>query len=936
MMQRTNISELGLRRSAIIRWLLTIVVLTNLSFIGLAVFALREGRRRAVEHAVITTQNLSQVLAGNIADTIDKIDTTVRNVADEAEKQLASGTIDAPRLNAFVLRQHARLPAMDGLRVVNTQGENAYGIGVTPGLRTSVADRAYFARLRSDPHAGLVISEPVLGRVSKKWSLILARRVNAADGSFAGLVYGSITLDHFVAAFSAVDVGRHGSVSLRAGDLALIARCPEPQDSRVIGAHNASVEMQHAIATQPESGTYYTAGGFDKIPRTYSYRQASPHPLYVIVGLSDVEYLAAWRSEAAWVAALVALFVLGSIISAVVAYYGWQRLVRNVNTMARQKNLLHESETRFRTLVENTPDVIGRYDRDGRCLYINPSIEGLLGLKPEQIIGRTILDIGLTQKQLPETTIRQQAAVREAAIRKVFDTRQPLKAEFEYLGPAGPTTFEWRAVPEQDGAGNVTSVLSISRDISQRKAMEEELRAAAFTDRLTGLPNRALFLDRLQQAIARYARYPDRPYAVLFLDFDRFKLVNDTLGHMVGDQLLCAITERLQTSVRAIDAVAHETLTATTARLGGDEFLILLDRLRIPADAAVVAERLLDALSRPFLIDANEIVSTASIGIVTSEFGHACAADVLRDADTAMYEAKLAGRGRAVVFDRSMRDRIQRKSVLESGLRKALEAGEFVLHYQPIIALEDGRVASLEVLVRWVHPTYGMIAPGEFIPVAEETGLIVPLGEWVFRAACHQLALWWNTLGRPTLPAININLSRNQLAVPGLAQRFGDIARAAQVDPAAIHLEVTESAIMSDAQRAAGVLADFKAMGFKLAMDDFGTGHSSLACLHQFPIDVLKIDRSFVINLDRGRDFAALVHSITQLAQSLQILVVAEGIETADHLAMLQSFECQYGQGYLFARPMPAAEVPAYLARPSALPRSPEPRIVPAACLQLQ
>ena len=457
-------------------------------------------------------------------------------------------------------------------------------------------------------------------------------------------------------------------------------------------------------------------------------------------------------------------------------------------------------------------------------------------------------------------------------------------------------------------------------EISARKAMEEELRMAAWTDRLTGLPNRALFCDRLQQAALRAQRHKDCHFAVLFLDFDRFKTINDSLGHEIGDMLLQEISRRLRDTVRCSDSLSRHARQNTSARLGGDEFVVLLDGLAKPSDAILVANRLLDVLAQPYHLDDHKVYSTASIGVVTSDMAIGSADDLLRDADTAMYEAKLAGKGQCVAFDTSMRQRAQRRVNLENDLCNAIEADQLFLMYQPIISLRTGQIESFEALVRWRHPERGVISPGEFIPIAEDTGLILPIGDWVLREACGQFAQWRETLGSEAPRGISANLSRNQLAMPDLPETILQVLQETGMAPECLHLEVTESAVGKNAAAAIQMLRAIKAIGVKLDIDDFGTGYSSLACLYEFPIDVLKIDRSFVANMERGRDFAALVTAVTQLASALKISVVAEGIETMEQAIILKSLDCEFGQGYLFSRPLMADEVATYKVQPDMLP----------------
>lgn len=492
----------------------------------------------------------------------------------------------------------------------------------------------------------------------------------------------------------------------------------------------------------------------------------------------------------------------------------------------------------------------------------------------------------------------------------------PLESSLEEIELVDDTILERHSSPVVSKSGEYYGRIWRFRDITQQKAIEEKLRAAAQRDGLTNLPNRAMLLDRLQYAIERHKRFKDMNYAILFIDFDRFKMVNDSLGHSVGDELLREMAARLQHAVRAVDIVGRSA-ERTVSRLGGDEFVILLDLLQNTDDAVMIAGRILDALSQPFNLAGHDIVSTASVGIVTSEFNYERAEDILRDADTAMYEAKNAGKGRAAVFDQTMRTRLQRKLELENGLRRALDTEQFVLHFQPIVSLETGKISGVEALLRWQHPQHGTISPAEFIPIAEETHLIVALGEWAFRQTCVSFAHWRKTLGPDAIPSISVNVSRSQLSVPALAQQLGAIAREAGVEPEAIHLEITESAIMAQSEKATPALRHIKAIGFKLDMDDFGTGYSSLASLQQLPIDVLKIDRSFIANLTRGQTYSAMVSAIITLANNLKIAVVAEGVETQDQLAMLQSLACPCAQGFLFARPMTAEALTAYIANPT-------------------
>jgi diguanylate cyclase (GGDEF)-like protein len=437
-----------------------------------------------------------------------------------------------------------------------------------------------------------------------------------------------------------------------------------------------------------------------------------------------------------------------------------------------------------------------------------------------------------------------------------------------------------------------------------------ELRDWVFRDALTGLPNRLFFQDLLARTIDLHRRGPHRNFAVLFLDFDRFKIVNDSLGHQVGDKLLIAIAERLRCMLRKTDIVASMA-HGTAARIGGDEFVVLLDDMGQMHDAVRVAERLLALMAEPYQVGSHTIQSTASIGVTTSAHAYASADEMIRDADTAMYRAKAAGKNRFVVFDSRMHEEALVRLAMESDLRQAVIQEQFYLLYQPIVTLENGRISGFEALIRWQHPVKGLVSPIEFIPVAEEIGIIVAIGEWVLRQACRQLAEWREIPGLGDL-FISVNLSRKQLLCPDLVARIGDIIPRAGLPFSAVKLEITENAIMEDMDRAVAVLRQIRDLGVDLHVDDFGTGYSSLSCLHRFPVTGMKIDRSFVNNVADNQDYAAVVNAIVTLAHNLRLGLIAEGVETVDQMTMLRAMGCDLAQGYYFARPLPSDQAMAY------------------------
>ena len=431
----------------------------------------------------------------------------------------------------------------------------------------------------------------------------------------------------------------------------------------------------------------------------------------------------------------------------------------------------------------------------------------------------------------------------------------------------------------------------ISRVLEETK---EHFRHAAFHDSLTGLPNRAMFTELLKAEIESSKRRNDHMFAVLFLDLDRFKNINDSLGHTHGDLLLVAFAERLERTLRPVD---------TLARFGGDEFAILLSGMSDATDAVRVAQRIHDELTKPFVLDKNSAFATASIGIALSSSGYDRPEDILRDADTAMYRAKENGKARYELFDHGMHAKAVSRLQLESDLRQAIEEKQFCVYYQPIVSLQTGRLSGFEALVRWNHPRRGLVSPADFIPVAEETGLIVPIGEWVLNQACAQVRQWQLDSPSHRSLSLSVNLSGRQVAQPDLLDRIKEALETSRLSPHCLKLEITESVVMENAEAATLMFKQLRSLGVQLSIDDFGTGYSSLSYLHRFPLNYLKIDRSFVMRLTTDND-NAIVRTISTLARNLGMEVIAEGIETEEQHQQLKMLGCEYGQGYLFSRPV--------------------------------
>jgi diguanylate cyclase (GGDEF)-like protein/PAS domain S-box-containing protein len=563
----------------------------------------------------------------------------------------------------------------------------------------------------------------------------------------------------------------------------------------------------------------------------------------------------------------------------------------------RAQEGLRESEERYALAARGANDGLWDWNVPANAVYFSPRWKSMLGYqeseigdKPEEWFDRI--------HDADRQRVNEEVAAHQKGLVPQFES------EHRVLHKDG--SFRWmlcRGLAVQNGSGKTLRMVGWQTDITEGKV----------SDPLTGLPNRLLFTDRVGRLIKHAKRRKDYSFAVLFLDLDGFKMINDSLGHLVGDQLLVGVATRLEKCLRATDTVARLGEGFVVARMGGDEFTVLLDDLKDPGDAKQAAERLMKSVTAPFMLGGREVFTSLSIGIALSNPSYEQAEDILRDADTAMYRAKSRGKARYEIFDADMRASVVARLQLEMDLRRALEHEEFHNVYQPIVSLAAGQIVGFEALLRWQHPTRGQLGPEEFIVVAEETGLIRDLGWWNLREACRQMTEWRADYNAYSELTMSVNLSPKQFLQANLVEDIGSLLRELKLPPQSLKLELTESTVMGDPSAAVEMLQQIKSLGISLAIDDFGTGYSSLSYLHRFPLDTLKIDRSFISSIGNGQD-TEIARTILPMALNLHLDVVAEGVETIEQLVLLKKLQCKYGQGYYFSKPLSAEEAGLLLA----------------------
>jgi diguanylate cyclase (GGDEF)-like protein len=893
-------------RGAAAAWIVAGGLLLALAIAGAAGLALWAMRDRVLREAAREAGNIAFVLADHTDRSLQAVELALLSVLDRARAAGALQDGDALAGWAGTFASHETmlgltdtLPQLNGILLIGADGKVVGGSRSWPPLVTDNSDREYFRAILggADRHVGV----PIHSRANGAWMVPVARRIEDARGGFLGVAMAAVAVDYLSGLYHRVALGRASSIVLFREDGVLLAR--EPHIDQMLGVDHGRMPVFTAtVATGPARAV--RVASLDGVERLFAGHAVPSLPLRVHVGLSTETVLEPVRAAAtrAGIGVALLLALLGAVVWAVLRLFRAQAQAAR-QTLALQAEIVAR-QADFRLAVENMSQAIWRFGPDGRLVLANGRCEDVMGCP------NAAARPGATLEEVIAAASRAGARGAADVIRRL--ARQVEAAEhssFLHDLPDGRTTsVAWRRM--SDGGWLVTF-----EDVTERHAAEARMRFLARHDALTGLPNRLEFAEQLAAALQACAASAAPPgMAVLYLDLDRFKMVNDTLGHAAGDALLHAAAARIAASVRT-----RRHGPDLVARLGGDEFAILLRTMRshsqeLRADAAAVAARLVAALSEPFELQGHQVVVGATVGVAVFPDDGTSPAELLRTADLALYRAKADGRGRHLFFDRAMDEEAQARRAVEADLRRSLferDGGDFEIHFQPVVDIATRRPTACEALLRWRRPGHDRLSPpAEFIPIAEETNLILPLGELALRRACAEAAAWQDRSLR-----LAVNLSPAQFRRDGLVAMVSAALDASGLEPERLEIEVTESLLLERTAEALATMHELRALGVRFAMDDFGTGYSSLSYLRSFPFDRLKIDRSFVRDIEGRPEDAAIVRSVVAMCADLGMSTVAEGIETEGQLAILGALRCREGQGYLFGRPQPPADLRTLLAR---------------------
>lgn len=819
-------------------------------------------RENALAQSQAGLDGTAHVLNRQIAQTFAKIDVVLRLIARDYPRFAALPTAAA---NAELKALLDTIPESQSLRIADATGRFRFDAsGSLP--QVDISDRAYFRQHQRDPDSGLVFSEPIFARITGNWVITLSRRLNNPDGSHAGHVQAAINAGDFNRLFA----GINRPVT---EEIILLDR------QRRIVAHTA---MDSAALGQVYAGLPALETGDDKL---YSRESIGDYPFEIVVIVSRDEALKAWREK--MLAYGVSIFFL--LLLLVILLYFWSRDYNQTYTMASNLSKAFDAaEHQARELLDSVPDPAWLRDRNGVFVTVNAAYLQFCGKSRGEVIGKKVGDVWPARM----------AAVFGARDEQILASGKPLHAEGSHtLADGRVRHYEYELTPLHDKSGVISGVAGFARDVTERQEAADRILFLLGHDTLTTLPNRIALQSTMAHAVAE-GRSRNTLIALLLLDLDHFKGLNDTLGPGIGDRILCEVAGRLKASVQEKDTVSRQS---------GDEFAILINDCGNVAMVALIAERLLASIRRPLLLDGQDLALSACIGISIYPEDGDDVETLLKNADTALHAAKAAGRDSYRFFEAEMNHVIGERLRLEHDLRQALARRELFLDYQPQYDAVDGRMLGVEALLRWRHPQQGLISPASFIPIAEETGLIVSIGEWVIDEACRQNAAWLAAGCGPLVVAVN--LSALQITRAGLSATVAAALHRHALPPALLELEITESVLMRDTDRALEVLSDLRRIGIKVSIDDFGTGYSSLNYLKRLPLDKLKIDRSFIRDLPRDANDVAITQAIIAISAKLGLSVIAEGVETREQFEFLRSNGCNQIQGFYFSRPRSAPEI---------------------------
>jgi len=838
-------------------------------------------RADAIGAAVSETGNIASVLAVQLSRSLKSIDTVLLEIKQSAESHDIDSpadfqaAIDRPEFQGSLTKYLGRLPQVFNIAIADREGKITVSTVGWPATHFDVAGRDYFLNARDRRDGQLTTSIPAKNRISGEQTIGFSRRLEDSKGNFVGIVFASVNTKYFEDIYGAIQTVHSLLFTLLDPDGVILFRHPDGADAAGKELSNKAIWLD---AVSKGDAGFRVFGQADGNIRYVSIRKVPEYPLIVDISVTEATTLAIWRQRAAAIG-------LGSAILLSFSIYLLRAMTRQVRLLSNSEASLAQKSRQLDAALNNMSQGVAMFDGRQRLIISNTQLAKIYCLTPEQT--------------KPGTPFRAILEARAAVGSVPGDVRNFITDSLDQVSGVGlsHSHYELRdgrtvyvSLQAMDGGGWV----SIHQDITAQKRIEAELERLACHDALTGLANRSLFAEKASAALAQMRRHGEA-FSVLMLDLDRFKTVNDSFGHPVGDALLREIARRLLNTAREVDCVA---------RFGGDEFAVLQAPCKDQkAGVIALADRILAAVTEPYDFNGRKLILETSIGIARAPQDGEDVDALIKHADLALYRAKTEGRNRYCFFTAAMEAEVRNRRELEDDMRKALSRHEFELHYQTIVNLESRQCCGAEALVRWRHPERGVVLPDQFIPIAEDSGLIVPLGEWILRQACADAGKW------PSHFKVAVNLSPAQFKHGDLLSVLKSALDDTGLAPERLELEITETVLLQNNAENLDILREIKNLGVAIVLDDFGTGYSSMTYLQIFPFDRIKIDQTFVQNIMHHAADAAIVCAIAGLGRNLGIATVAEGVETEEQLIAVRAAGCQSAQGYLLSRPVPASEL---------------------------